>query len=436
MKPFWNKKHHTLSGRLVLLFIAMSVLIVITVSATFALGLRGHFQDNIRPHLMQYLDYIQQDIGSPPEQAKAVALSQQLNVDIHYFSDTQQWSSNNNGIGNIELDDIHYNRQFQRLGVEYGFGHLDDREYLISRHKDYTLAFSVPRREQGGWKKILPLLVIMILLIFLYHSTRKLFAPINEIKNGVARIGAGELDHRLNIKSRNELGELGESINTMANDIEQMLEAKRQLLLAISHELRSPLTRAKVSAAMLDNESQQIEIQRELDEMEALIEEILETERLSTRHNILNKSETQLQPLITELLAQYFSEHDITLNMPQQNVSIKVDSARVKLLLKNILGNAIQHSPKNAEPPELLLEEADQSINITVKDYGPGVEPEHLPHLTEPFYRTDSARQRETGGYGLGLYLCKVIAEAHGGQLQIHSTIGQGTTVVISLPLL
>ena len=428
----WNKKRHSLSGRLVLLFIAMTSLIVLTVGITIALGFRDHFQDNIRPHLMQYLDYIEQDIGSPPDQAKAVALSEQLNVDIHYFSKTQQWGSN---ASDINLDDIHYERQFLRQGVEYGFGYHKDHEFLISRHKDYTLVFSVPRHERGDWHGIFPLLVIIALLVFLYHSTRKLFAPIEEIRNGVARIGAGELGYRLNIQRRNELGELGESINVMANDIEQMMEAKRQLLLAISHELRSPLTRAKVSAAMLEDKRQQDEIQRELDEMEALIEEILETERLSTRHHILNKSETQLQLLITELIERYFSGQSIEIDMPEQTISIAVDSARIKLLLKNILNNALQHNPKDTRPPCLSVRKTDQSINISIQDFGHGIKPEHLSHLMEPFYRTDAARQRETGGYGLGLYLCKVIAEAHGGQLQINSKIGEGTTLVVSLPV-
>lgn len=431
MKRLWQRKNHTLSGRLVVLFVAMTTLIVITVSATIAWGFRSHFQNNIRPHLMQYLGYIQQDIGSPPDQAKAMALSQQLNVDIYYFSEAQQWGSNNIS---VNLDDINYHRQFRRQGVEYGFGFLNDREYLISRHDNYTLAFSVPRREHGGWRSLFPLLVILTVLVLLYYSTRRLFAPIKEIRNGVARIGAGELSHRLNIQRRDELGELGESINAMANDIEQMLEAKRQLLLAISHELRSPLTRAKVSAALLDDENQQTEIQHDLDEMETLIEEILETERLSTQHHILNKSEEKLQRLISELLEQYFADESIDVKMPQESIHISVDSPRIKLLIKNILSNALQHTPKNTPPPMLSLEKTDRSITITINDHGSGIESKHLPHLMEPFYRTDAARQRETGGYGLGLYLCKVIAEAHGGQLMIDSKIGQGTTVVVSLP--
>jgi len=431
MMRVWQDRRHTLSGRLILLFVIMTILIVVTVSATIAWGFRSHFKDNIRPHLVQYLEYIHQDIGSPPDQSKAMALSRQLDVDIHYFSPAQQWNSNNL---TINLDNMHYHRQFQRQGVEYGFGFLDEREFLISHHADYSLAFSVPRREHRIWHTLFSLLIIVAVLVLLYHATRRLFAPIKEIRNGVVRIGTGELSHRIDIQRRDELGELGDSINDMANDIEQMLEAKRQLLLAISHELRSPLTRAKLATAMLDDERQQAEIQHDLDEMEALIEELLETERLSTRHHILNKSEKQLQLLISEVLEQFFAGQSIEVELAKETITALVDSARIKLLIKNLLGNALQHNPADAEPPSISLAKIVQSIRITIQDHGAGIEPQHLPHLTEPFYRTDAARQRETGGYGLGLYLCKVIAEAHGGQLQIQSQPGQGTTVVVSLP--
>jgi signal transduction histidine kinase len=112
-----------------------------------------------------------------------------------------------------------------------------------------------------------------------------------------------------------------------------------------------------------------------------------------------------------------------------------VDAARIKLLLKNLLENAVRHTPDNALPSELRLCLNERNALITVIDHGVGVDAHHLPYLTEPFYRVDPSRQRETGGYGLGLYLCKMIAEAHGGKLVIESTPGKGTTVLVKLPV-
>lgn len=104
-------------------------------------------------------------------------------------------------------------------------------------------------------------------------------------------------------------------------------------------------------------------------------------------------------------------------------------------MLKNLLENALRHNGPDSQPPLLSLEQDQDELVFTVQDYGEGIEEQHLPHLTEPFYRVDPARQRQTGGYGLGLYLCRVIAETHGGTLEIKSRRGAGTTIVVRLPL-
>ena len=115
-------------------------------------------------------------------------------------------------------------------------------------------------------------------------------------------------------------------------------------------------------------------------------------------------------------------------------IILEVDASRIKLLLKNLLDNALRHSPKD-KAVTIRLNKTANEVELEVRDEGEGIEPEHLPHLTEPFYRVDPCRQRETGGYGLGLYLCRMIAEAHGGTLAISSQKQQGTTVTMSLPI-
>jgi signal transduction histidine kinase len=424
-------RRHSLSGKLIMLFVLVAAAVVVAVGSAVGWAFRSHFEDNIRPHLMQYLSYIEADIGSPPSQDKAMALSQRLAVQIDYADATGKWTT---GDTPVDVAALHSDRQFVHQDSEYAFAHHDDREYLISRHPGYTLAFSMPRRERSHWLQVIPVLVTLLALVLLYHATQRLFAPIRTLQSGIQRIGSGDLRHRITVARRDELGELSTSINAMADDIERMLEAKRQLLLAISHELRSPLTRAKVATAMLDDPAQRRDIERDLDEMETLIEELLETERLSARHHVLQKSPTVVQTLIEELLAQFFAGHTLEVIMPSDAITLAIDAARIKLLIRNLLANALQYTAADCAPPTLRVERQAATIRITVRDHGPGIAPEHLPHLAEPFYRTDAARQRQTGGYGLGLYLCKVIAEAHGGQLHIVSRSGEGTTVSVTLP--
>lgn len=432
MNPFCRKRRHTLSGKLVILFIVMTALGVAAVGSVIAWSFRNHFEQSIRPHLMQYLEYIQADIGIPPDPRKAERLAKRLSLEIHYFGRDKQWATTDRP---LDLKDMYFHRQFSQDGAEYGFGHQYDREYLVSRHPDYTLAFSIPHKRREWFHKVVPVIVVLVILMLLYHATRRLFAPIEQIKEGVRRIGGGELGHRLAINRRDELGELSGNINEMADDIEQMLEAKRQLLLAISHELRSPLTRAKVAVELLDDEKQRQTIRQDLNEMEKLIEELLETERLSTRHHILNKSTVVLQQLVTEVLNEQFPGNGFAVELPRSEIEMELDQARIKLLLKNILSNAMQHNPAGARAPELSVQTVGREVHIVVRDHGQGIEAHHLPHLAEPFYRTDKSRQRQTGGYGLGLYLCKVVAEAHGGRLKIESEINQGTVVTVVLPL-
>jgi len=428
---YLDKKCPTLSGRLVILFVLIAILIIVSVGSALSWAFRTHFEDSIRPHLVQYIEYIESDIGTPPDPVKARQLAQRLNVEIHYFGKDTHWSTDGH---RFELNDLDYSHAFSVNGVSYGFGHNFNQEYLVTRHPNYTLTFTAPHEKHFGWAKAFPLAVSILALFLLYHATRQLFAPIGTIKNGVEHIGRGDLKHRIEIDRRDELGDLAHSINHMAEDIEQMLEAKRQLLLAISHELRTPLTRAKVSLALIDDEKQQDEIRQDLNEMETLIEELLETERLAGRHHTLNTSEVELNSLMRELLEERFANQRIDLTLPGETITMTLDQPRIKLLLKNLLDNAIKHNPQHARPTQLTLATSADEIHITICDHGAGIEEAHLGNLTEPFYRTDAARQRQTGGYGLGLYLCKVIAEAHGGKLKIESTVGEGTCVTVRLP--
>jgi signal transduction histidine kinase len=395
---------------------------------------QGHFKDNIRPHINQYLEYVQADIGIPPDRDRAQELADRLNIEIQIFDRKGDWSSSGH---RADIAKLETEGKYVANGKEFFHVEDENRHYLMLPDGDATLLFNVPnlRDQRKGFKGWIPLLILLFILLVLYHATRRLFAPLEYIQEGVRKFGDGDMAHRIDIKRKDELGELAGSFNTMADDIQQMLDAKRQLLLAISHELRSPLTRARIAAEMLDDNERKAEIIQDIHEMESLIEELMETERLSSRHMKLNKARHDVISLASDVISTYFHDAGITTDFPDSPVTLDVDAARIKLLLKNLLENSVRHTPDNALPSELRLCLGERKALITVIDHGVGVEVHHLPHLTEPFYRVDPSRQRETGGYGLGLYLCRMIAEAHGGKLDIESTPGKGTTVLVELPV-
>jgi signal transduction histidine kinase len=160
----------------------------------------------------------------------------------------------------------------------------------------------------------------------------------------------------------------------------------------------------------------------------------METERLSSGHQAVNRTEQDLVLLVQEVLADHFAGQALQLDLPDAPQVLPLDSARVKLLVKNLLDNALRYTPAGAPPPRLRVTAGADTITLEVTDSGPGIEAEFIPYLTEPFYRVDPARQRDTGGYGLGLYLCDMIVKAHGGRLEISSEVGKGTRVRVVLP--
>jgi signal transduction histidine kinase len=250
----------------------------------------------------------------------------------------------------------------------------------------------------------------------------------------VASFGSGDFKHRIRLQRKDELGELANSVNTMADDIEGMLEAKRQLILAISHEMRSPLTRVRLNAELLDDSEPRERIIQDLKLLEHELQELLETERLESNHSKLERQLTNPQQLIDSVINEYFEPAVWQRYFDESDGSIPLDVARIKLLIKNLLDNAQRHTNLQHGQLEVQSRLTEDGWHFQVSDYGDGIAEEHLRYLTEPFYRVDKARQRSTGGYGLGLYLCRVIAEAHGGYLSIQSQLGQGTQVAIYIP--
>ena len=107
-----------------------------------------------------------------------------------------------------------------------------------------------------------------------------------------------------------------------------------------------------------------------------------------------------------------------------------LDPLRIRLLLRNLISNALQHSESEVV---VNLELKEKSVCISVQDTGAGIASEHIQYLTQAFYRVDDARLRKTGGFGLGLYLCDLIAKAHGGELIINSEVNKGTCVCVEL---
>ena len=429
-----RKRRHSLSGRLLLLFVLTAVLLAVVVRTGFRIALDRNMQDRAAPHLAEYVQHLLDELGDPPTPKNAALLAERLPLKIH-LRGGQRWSSGG------EMPTLHPRRTSSHVlpdgsAFEVSRGH---EGFVVWVQRDDVSIGLAPAgfelAEYGQLAVILTIIALLAVLALAYHAIRRLFRPIETIQSGVARIGSGDLGYRLDIKRRDELGDLAESVNAMADDIREMLEAKRELLLAISHELRSPLTRARVNAELLDDDPVRRVLLADLGELEALLGELLESERLSGKHVALDRQAVDPSALLHELITESFSDAPLEKDLDPDGTWISLDPIRIRVMIRNLLKNAIHHTPAGGPAPLLVSHVDNAAWNLSVADHGPGIAPEHLGRLTEPFYRADPSRQRASGGVGLGLYLSRVIAEAHGGRLEVTSETGKGTKVQVVLPI-
>ncbi len=269
-----------------------------------------------------------------------------------------------------------------------------------------------------------------------YLAVRRLFYPLQDIRLGTRRIGEGQLDYRIPIRRQDELGRLSQRINRMADEVQRMLDGQRQLLLAMSHELRTPLTRARLALEFINDKDVRSHLEYDLSSMERMITELLEGERLNTQGGQMSRSRVNLNKLMAEVLRGDFpnERHRVSLNLPPAPAHLSVNAAHLRMLVRNLVENALRYNPRDGKPVEVSLRMEDDAAIIRVQDHGPGIDPEHLEQVTSAFYRADPSRGAGTGRHGLGLYLCRLIAEAHGGEVEVASPPGSGACITARIP--
>jgi len=421
-----HRFQHTLKWRLVALFLMLALVVTITFVVGAKSLLRTGWQGYGRPLLTDYVDHLAQEIGTPPDIHKARALTERLPITVRIEGPQVQWASH--------PERAHAWRR------PHNFMTGSDGSWLLVRKRPdghvivFGLADPAPTQSMGphyaGWAT---LALLLLSTLGAYAYVRHLFRPLDDIHEGAVRFGKGDFAYRIPLRCHDELGDLTVQINTMAGEIQRMLDAKRALLLAISHELRSPLTRARVNLELIDDGEAKAALLRDLNEMRDLVTDLLESERLASGHASLQREPTDLNALVLETLQTHFQGREIAAELAPGLPMLALDRVRTRLLLRNLLDNALRHSTGAERPPTVSTVVDSDAVQLTVRDFGPGVPPEHLPHLTEAFYRADTARQRATGGVGLGLYLCRLVVQAHGGSLTIRNA-EPGLALEVRLP--
>lgn len=408
----------SLQARLVAVFLLLALgTTLLFVTATRELFSTG-WRELARPLVVDYLDHLAADIGSPPDAARAQALVQRLPLRIRIDGPQVRWASHpaddHRGPQDRQWRDALERRTADghriRFGLDWGGPAWQDRPRWF------------------GWAMLAALLA---LTGGAYAWVRHLLRPLGDIQAGAQRYGAGDFSVPIPQRRADELGALAAQVNAMATSLQHMLAGQRGLLLAISHELRSPLTRARLHAELLDGGEQRTALLRDLGQMRDLISDLLEGERLAGGPAALQRETVDLNALAQDLVASQFADRDITLDLASGLAPLQADRSRLQLLLRNLLDNALRHGA--GTPVVLRTAASGGGWQLTVRDHGPGVDAEVLQRLGEPFFRPDAARSRSAGGVGLGLYLCRLVAQSHGGAL-LWRLAAPGLEVSLQLP--
>ena len=432
-----HRARHALAHSLRVRLVALFLLLALAMAGTFLVGMQYAlgigWRDAAKPLVADYIDKLAADLGSPPSVERAQALTQRLPLSVRISGPQVNWRSNPPDPGSD-----------RGWGGDKRFKTDEPRFYERNTADGHRIQFGLSvqawhdRPRFIGWATLAGLLLLTALA---YARVRRLLRPLDDIRLGALRFGAGDFAQPIAVRHAHhpdELGELAATINTMAADIHQMLEAKRTLLLAISHELRSPLTRARLNTELLpetaDVQPSREALLRDLALMRDQVTDLLESERLASPHAALHREPTNLAELVREVVAALDGAPVVTQALATDLPLLPLDRTRMRLLLRNLLENALRHSAGASAAPQVSLQrQGDGRVCFTLRDYGPGVPEDQLPNLAQPFYRPDAARTRAEGGVGLGLYLCKLVALAHGASFTVRNA-GPGLLIEVMLP--
>ncbi len=274
--------------------------------------------------------------------------------------------------------------------------------------------------------------------------SRQLVAPLQQLTAASQAMARGDLSQRVAVRSGDEIGELGQAFNQMAHAL-QAAEAQRQQMTAdIAHELRNPLSVIRGNLeALLDGI-----YPADSEHLSPIYEETLLLQRLVQDLRLLSLADAGQLHLVygdTDIGTLLRAAADsvqvladdkgvaVQVRVSDESLILCADADRLRQVIGNLLSNALRHTPAGGMVT-LEARRVDGMVHIVLADTGPGIAPADLPHIFDRFYRGDIARDRGTGGSGLGLSIARALVQAHGGDINVVSELGQGARFIVSLP--
>lgn len=327
-------------------------------------------------------------------------------------------------------------------GTRYGL-------YLVYDISDTQETLSIVQLALG----LAGLALIVLIGAITWVVVRLVIGPVQAAAETSRRLAAGELSVRIPVRGDDVIATLARSFNGMADSLRgqitrlaELSSVQQRFVSDVSHELRTPLTTIRLAGAVLydDRDSFSPETARtvellhtQIERFESLLSDLLEMSRFDAGAADMEIESTAIAPLVEDVVASMSALADqrgseLVLVAEGGFVDAEVDPRRIRRILTNLLGNAIDHG--EGRPIEIWVDSDEHAVAVAVRDYGVGIQPEHLGRVFDRFWRADPSRQRTTGGSGLGLAISLEDAVLHGGWLEAWSAPGQGSCFRLTLP--
>ncbi|MFD4815904.1 HAMP domain-containing sensor histidine kinase [Peribacillus butanolivorans] len=313
-------------------------------------------------------------------------------------------------------------------GYVYMFKNTGDVEDLISQLNKHFLFAT--------------LLLLFFMLITIYFLSKALTRPLITMKEATTKLSKGNFSVSVPVRSKDELGELAQSIQSLANELNYLKKERNEFLASISHELRTPLTYIKGYADIarrkdldIPERTQYLEIiHEESKRLNSLLDELFNIARMDVNTFTISKETVPLSSFLQsvyEKVLPAFTNKNIQLNLEcKDNLFMDIDPSRFEQVLLNLLDNALKYSHEYTVTT-IKATESIGSISISIIDQGVGIPRADIPHVFDRLYRVEKSRARATGGFGLGLSIVKQLVEVQGGTISVKSSIEQGTCFTI-----
>ena len=288
------------------------------------------------------------------------------------------------------------------------------------------------------------LLAVGLAALLTFFLSRRILAPVEGLSRAARALARGEFSQRVSVTSRDEVGELGRTFNSMAAELATTEEVRRSLVADVAHELRTPLSNIRGylegirDGVVTANPDTLSSMHEEVLLLTRLIEDLQELALAESGQMNLYLQPCDLADLATRAVAGVQPNAEskgITLTTDiQGDAPVKADPERIGQVLRNLLANATNYTGAGGAV-KVTLRRSDGYVRVRVEDTGAGIAEADLPYVFERFYRVDKSRSRSTGGVGLGLTIAKRMVEAHGGRIDVESVVGKGSTFSFTLPL-